>query len=204
MSAEGGVFDLIAGRYSNGAPNLDVYLKAHAGDSLRVDRVGRDSESVDAPALTIGLTIQPEVLRGLAEKPGFRGRGLLARFLFSLPRSGIGYRKISTSPVRPWEIKTYYRIILDLFRQFERGAPGTDPGDAHSDPKEDPRDTPGETPLYRESPLNGEPPTLITLTLTPEAAELLQTFRQKTWPLSKMNPFVLTKPDPGDACMCHS
>jgi len=78
MSPEGGVFDMMAGRYSQGVPNLDVYLKGHAGDALRVDRVGRPSDYIQNPALTIGLAVQPEVLRGLANKPGFRrGRGLL-------------------------------------------------------------------------------------------------------------------------------
>lgn len=33
LSPEGGIFDLIAGRYSStGAPNLDHFLKGHAGD----------------------------------------------------------------------------------------------------------------------------------------------------------------------------
>lgn len=36
MSAEGGIFDIIAGRYS-GAPNMEVFLKGHARDRLRVN-----------------------------------------------------------------------------------------------------------------------------------------------------------------------
>jgi len=38
LSAEGGIFDMMAGRYSNGIPNLDIYLKGHAGDALRIER----------------------------------------------------------------------------------------------------------------------------------------------------------------------
>jgi replicative DNA helicase len=76
------VFDQMAGRYSqSGGPNLGVYLKGHVGDLLKVDRRGRPPEYVERPCLTIGLAVQPEVLRGLASRPGFRGRGLLARFL---------------------------------------------------------------------------------------------------------------------------
>ena len=41
LSAEGGIFATLAGRYS-GAPNLEVFLKGHAGDLLIVDRKGRD------------------------------------------------------------------------------------------------------------------------------------------------------------------
>ena len=46
ISAEGGVFETMGGRYSGGVPNLDVWLKGHAGDQLRVDRKGRPSEYV--------------------------------------------------------------------------------------------------------------------------------------------------------------
>ena len=73
LSPEGDVFDQMAGRYNQAAgPNLGVYLKGHAGDLLKVDRRGRPPEYVERPCLTIGLTVQPEVLQGLASRPGFR------------------------------------------------------------------------------------------------------------------------------------
>ncbi|WP_334110558.1 YfjI family protein [Thermodesulfitimonas autotrophica] len=113
MSPEGDVFDLMAGRYGNG-PNFGVYLRGHAGDDLRVDRINRPPEYVEKPALTLGLAVQPEVLRGLLDKPGFRGRGLLARFLYSLPQSNVGRRKVSPEPV-PMSVRaTYERAILGL------------------------------------------------------------------------------------------
>jgi replicative DNA helicase len=100
LSPEGDVFDQMAGRYNPTAgPNLGVYLKGHAGDLLKVDRRGRAPEYVERPCLTIGITVQPEVLRGLAERPGFRGRGLLARFLYSLPASLVGRRQAGAPPV---------------------------------------------------------------------------------------------------------
>jgi replicative DNA helicase len=70
LSPEGDVFDQMAGRYSQAGPNLGVYLKGHAGDMLKVDRRGRPPEYVERPCLTIGLAVQPEVLRGLASRPG--------------------------------------------------------------------------------------------------------------------------------------
>jgi hypothetical protein len=101
MSAEGGgPFGLMRGRYSSsGAPNFEVFLKGHAGDTLKVDRMGRESDHVSYPALTLGLTMQPEVIRSLADQPSFRGRGLLARFLYSLPASLVGGRKADPPPV---------------------------------------------------------------------------------------------------------
>jgi replicative DNA helicase len=102
LSPEGDVFDQMAGRYNQTTgPNLGVYLKGHAGDLLKVDRRGRPPEYVQRPCLTIGLTVQPEVLQGLASRPGFRGRGLLARFLYSLPPSLVGRRQAGAPPVPP-------------------------------------------------------------------------------------------------------
>jgi replicative DNA helicase len=102
LSPEGDVFDQMAGRYNPTAgPNLGVYLKGHAGDLLKVDRRGRPPEYIERPCLTIGLTVQPEVLRGLAGRPGFGGRGLLARFLYSLPASLVGRRQPGAPPVPP-------------------------------------------------------------------------------------------------------
>ncbi|MEO3747145.1 DUF3987 domain-containing protein [Plantactinospora sp. B5E13] len=98
LSPEGGIFATIAGRYS-GTPNLEVFLKGHAGDMLRVNRRSRAAEHVEHPALTLGLAVQPDVLRDISAMPGFRGKGLLARILFSLPENTVGRRKIGTDPV---------------------------------------------------------------------------------------------------------
>jgi replicative DNA helicase len=87
-SDEGELFQLLAGRYS-GAPNFEIVLKAHTGGKLRVDRRGR-SEIVDSATLVIAMTVQPDVLRGIAENPAFRARGLTARFLYTLPKSLVG------------------------------------------------------------------------------------------------------------------
>ncbi|MEV7622658.1 DUF3987 domain-containing protein [Actinoplanes sp. NPDC089786] len=98
LSPEGGIFATLAGRYS-GAPNLEVFLKGHAGDMLRVDRRSRPAERVDQPALTLGLAVQPEVLRDIAQMPGFRGKGLLARILFAVPENTVGRRRIGADPI---------------------------------------------------------------------------------------------------------
>jgi replicative DNA helicase len=118
LSPEGDVFELMAGRYSaNSGPNFAVFIKGHSGDDLRVDRGGRPPEFVSKPALTIGLTVQPDVLQSLHGKTGFRGRGLLARFLYSLPESPLGWRKIDPAPV-PADVAEAYAEgmckLLDL------------------------------------------------------------------------------------------
>ncbi len=112
LSPEGDTFDLMAGRYGGDRkPNLGVYLKGHAGDDLRIDRKGRPPEYVQRPALTVGLTVQPDVLRGLVDQPGFRGRGLLARFIYSIPRSLVGRRQLHPNPV-PFEVNRGYSDLI--------------------------------------------------------------------------------------------
>jgi hypothetical protein len=106
LSPEGGIFTTLAGRYS-GAPNLEVFLKGHAGDLLVVDRKGREHEYVEHPALTLGLAVQPDVLTDIATMPGFRGRGLLARILYALPASTVGRRRIGAPPAPEPVITTY-------------------------------------------------------------------------------------------------
>ena len=107
LSAEGGIFSTLAGRYSGGVPSLEVFLKGHSGDMLRVDRKGRPPEYIPRPALTLGLCVQPEVLRTIASMPGFRSRGLLARILYSLPPNLVGHRQIGTPPV-PEDVRDVY------------------------------------------------------------------------------------------------
>jgi len=116
MSAEGGVFDLMAGKYANSATDMNIYLMGHSGDRLSVDRVTRDSVVIDAPALTVALAIQPEVIRGIAGTPAFRGRGLLGRFLYAIPKSWIGKRRIATLPVSDVATQAYSQVIESLAR----------------------------------------------------------------------------------------
>jgi replicative DNA helicase len=108
LSAEGGIFATLAGRYSGGVPSIEVFLKGHAGDMLRVDRKSRPPEHVDHPALTLGLAVQPEILRAIARMPGFRGRGLLARILYAVPENNVGRRRIGTDSV-PEDVRATYR-----------------------------------------------------------------------------------------------
>lgn len=114
LSSEGGVFDMLAGRYSGGIPNLDLMLKAHSGDAERVERGTRPPVDLQHPLLTIGISPQPSVLEGLAAKPGFRGRGLLGRFLYLLPESPLGYRSLNTPPMSEATRAAYDQGIRDM------------------------------------------------------------------------------------------
>lgn len=111
VSAEGGIFSIMNGLYNRNV-NIDVFLKGHSGDTIRVDRVGRASESIIHPALTMVLAVQPEVLNGLMSNNTFRGRGLTARFLYAMPKSTVGSRSFSTKPI-PEGVRARYQALIE-------------------------------------------------------------------------------------------
>lgn len=95
LSAEGDLFQVLAGRYSSsGKPNFSIFLKAYSGDMVRVDRAGKDRSSIHLPRplLAIGIATQPSVVRGLCGIPEFAEQGLLARFLYAIPTDMLGRR----------------------------------------------------------------------------------------------------------------
>lgn len=124
LSDEAGIFDILAGRYSSGVPNLDLFLQAHSGSAVRVNRGSRPPVFLNHPALTIGLTPQPDVLRGLTKTPSFRGRGLLARFLFAVPPSNLGFRSLDAAPLSEATRRGYNDVILVILDHptTDRGA----------------------------------------------------------------------------------
>lgn len=119
VSAEGGIFDMLSGIYSKNV-NIDVMLKGHSGDSIRVDRIGRNSESIMNPALTVLLTVQPSVLSGMMQNGTFRGRGLTARFLYCMPKSIVGNRKYRTAPI-PTDVARQYDLLIRNLLEEEQG-----------------------------------------------------------------------------------
>ena len=109
-SAEGGLFDALQGRYDR-TVSLDPYLKAHAGDPIHVDRIGRKGNDVSKPRLTMMLGIQPQVLNGLMANTTFKGRGLCGRFLYAVCKSKVGHREITPEAV-PEDVRTRYRNFV--------------------------------------------------------------------------------------------
>jgi hypothetical protein len=119
LSAEGTIFEIIAGRYSQ-KPNLEVFLGGYSGDTHRVDRLTR-TEYVDRAALTIGVTIQPGMLAGLSKTQDFVDKGLLARFLFSVPTSLSGHREIAPNPTPSAVRDAYEARVTALLEGLDNG-----------------------------------------------------------------------------------
>lgn len=115
VSSEGGLFGMLAGRYS-GEPNLDLVLKAFSGDRSRSDRVTRDTVQLREPFLAIGVSPQPGVLATIPASGTFRDSGLLARFLYALPKTLLGHRKLDPDPVPDHVRAAYHNQVKALAR----------------------------------------------------------------------------------------
>ena len=113
ISSEGGIFDTLAGIYTKNV-NIDVMLKGYSGDPIRVDRIGRESESIMNPALTILLMAQPNVISEVLNNTTFRGRDLTARFLYCMPVSFVGSRRFQSRPVPDEVYHRYERCVINL------------------------------------------------------------------------------------------
>ncbi len=92
MSTEGGIFNILAGRYSDKTV-IDIVLKAYSGDRFSQDRLGRKGQTLNNPLITMLLYVQPIIIKEVMENSEFVGRGLNARFLYSIPPSTIGKRR---------------------------------------------------------------------------------------------------------------
>jgi hypothetical protein len=114
ISAEGGIFDIMAGRYPEGIADLDIFLKAHAGDAWSCHRIGRVSVEMSSPALTLSLAVQSSVIREIGGNKRFRGRGLRARFLYSFCQSQVGYRARQTDKISESLLQKYAGHLNEL------------------------------------------------------------------------------------------
>jgi replicative DNA helicase len=113
LSSEGGVFDELAGRYNN-VPDIDLALAGWNGEPYHADRATIDIPPMNRPVLTISLTVQPAVLKDMAVKPSFKDRGLLARFLYSLPADVVGKRRNERVPIPKDVHETYLANMTQL------------------------------------------------------------------------------------------
>lgn len=114
ISTEGGIFDILNGKYSSSTASIDTVLKAYSRDTIRVDRKGRPTEIIENPTMTVLLSVQDKVLEELMSNDKFRGKGLNARFLYCNPISTVGKRKYKTEEIPVIVEEEYNNIINKL------------------------------------------------------------------------------------------
>lgn len=111
ISAEGGLFSSIKGKYSD-VSSYEVYLAGYSGDRMSTHRLTRDKIELDNPMISIGVFAQPSIIESLPRD--FFDRGLMARFLYSLPKDNRGDRAIRPKPKDPAITQKYYDNIMAL------------------------------------------------------------------------------------------
>ena len=117
LSSEGGIFDIIAGRYNNNIANFDILLKGYSGDRTSIDRKGRDAEILNNPYITMMLFTQPIVLEEVFSNNQFRGKGLCARLLYCYPPSKVGNRNVNSVAATKEAEKQYHITIKELLKK---------------------------------------------------------------------------------------
>jgi putative DNA primase/helicase len=118
-SDEADTFLNLTGALRGGVASLDAVLKGHAGSAIRVDRQGREAH-LDKPALSMGLIVQPESFAELAAGRRLRNTGVLARFLFAVPRSNIGQRDVRLrKPIPRHLAESYHDALMHLLEGYE-------------------------------------------------------------------------------------
>src|SRR5205814_10410819 len=115
MSDEGGIFDIMAGRYSKN-PDIDIFLKSYQGSPKTVKRKGAPAIHLRRPLLTIGIAIQPRVLEQIKENPVFVGKGLPHRFLWSMSPNLLGQRDPDPPEADLEAVGNYRQCIRSLLQ----------------------------------------------------------------------------------------
>ena len=116
MSDEGDLFANMMGLYTGGQHTLGALLKGHTGGSSKTHRVGRAPVHLPASNLSILLMVQPIIIDTIMADPVMRGRGMNARFLYTMPKTRVGERNIETAPnVDPKIDVDYYNAVYSLY-----------------------------------------------------------------------------------------
>lgn len=128
ISDEGAEWYEMASRYSaNGGSNFGIYLAGTDGTRYVSDRAGRGVRIIERTILTVCLVAQPVVLNDLGRDRKARGRGLLARVLWSRPTSRVGYRPTEPSPVPESQRASWDLLVKSLANESLKVDPTSDP-----------------------------------------------------------------------------
>lgn len=117
FSSEGDILNVLKGRYGDGKPNFKIWLAGYDGSLVRINRKNGAPILLKRPAISLGLTFQPGVLRDLSNTPEFDDQGLIPRMLFSIPHSLVGYRK-NNAPAMPISTYESYDIVIRSLLQI--------------------------------------------------------------------------------------
>lgn len=114
---EGAFWNEVAGRYTQGQTQTnDLLLKGYDGSPVMVSRVMRGDIFIDSCCLAIGLIVQPTKIEELKNKKDLDETGLIPRFILSVPKDTVGYRKMQTVAVSHYAYNQYNAAICNLLK----------------------------------------------------------------------------------------
>jgi len=125
LGAEGGVFGIVAGRFSGNAkapPDMDILLSGWSGDPSDSDRKMTQGARLKAPAITIGLFVQPQVFLEISNIYGADEKGLTSRFLVAMVESNAHRQKYIGEPMDEVRRAGWRTRIAELFDSFPADA----------------------------------------------------------------------------------
>ena len=111
VEPEGGFFEGLSRYGTSKSPQVDYLNKAYGGEAFRVDRQNGDSIHAVKPHCVLHFSIQPHIVEAIRNNPDFMGTGFANRFLFSMPQSLIGKRRMDAPPVKPALIESWHLIV---------------------------------------------------------------------------------------------
>ena len=92
------VLHIARGRYVEGG-DIDLWLKGHGGDYIRIDRRNAPSVELETPVLAAVVAVQNDALQSLGQEQALRESGFLARWLYVVPEFAAGdYPEKSIAP----------------------------------------------------------------------------------------------------------
>lgn len=118
LSAEGGLLENLAGRYSEGSAKVEFLDAAFDGESYEGSRIGDTGRDIPKPWASIVLVVQPDVANTMLGSSAMRTRGFLQRWWFFLPPTA-SYTLRTTMPALP-------RAVMDPWEQAITSIWGTD------------------------------------------------------------------------------
>jgi hypothetical protein len=93
---------------------MGIWLSGYSGDRVRVIRKSKKPVHLNRPQLSVAATVQPDGVRGLLDSRAAKGRGLLARYGWSVPLGRIGRRAVAAPSVGEREEMAYVTSIRRL------------------------------------------------------------------------------------------
>lgn len=114
FSSENDILEIVLGRYAGSLQIGGLLLDGFDSAPFQINRRGSGSTILNHPHIVICLAIQPDAVYKLLQSSAARGRGLLARILWSMPENNVGTRNTNPTPISQ-EVKAWWHdTVLKL------------------------------------------------------------------------------------------